>query len=145
MLLALVPLLLAAGPSDTLIADALHRASTKDFLPVERALKSEVFVRAEVDGANARVTSAMLPAGWRVLDEAALQKLADQSKKVVAYVVLSDLSIEGGSATVTVGADIAVPASEHAVKLCCCSAEERYQRRPDGHWRFVERQREVCS
>ncbi|MBI5544186.1 MAG: hypothetical protein HY901_09875 [Deltaproteobacteria bacterium] len=62
----------------------------------------------------------------------------------VYFIVIDSVEVSGTMAEVVIGVDLAIPSQEHAGKLCCCTARDRYER-AGGEWRFVWRKSETCS
>lgn len=72
------------------------------------------------------------------------QEVADRSGRVLRFVTVEYPRIEGSEAQVTLGTDIAVPASWNTGKLCCCKWRA-ILRLEAGRWHIVETQLRSCS
>ena len=72
------------------------------------------------------------------------QAEADRRNTPVAFLIVDSPAINGDTATLTLGVDMATPRSSHLVKLCCCAGTAEYQR-SGSTWVFVKWSSIVCS
>ena len=92
-----------------------------------------IYIAAEL-GERVRLAPAALPAGPRfvIAPQADIQHIADRTNHEVAYIRLA-IDVHGDSASVSAGVDLLLPAQSKAIKLCCCDASGRWDKR-GGRW-----------
>jgi hypothetical protein len=101
----------------------------------------------EVDGEHHRITDTEVRAldfRFTARSMYELQAEADRRSDRVPYVDISAIVMSGSCATVTVGADYVLPSETELIKMCCCAADDVYQKRR-GVWTFIGRTGEVCA
>ena len=105
-----------------------------------------IYVLAELDDHGA-VTPAALPRAPRPFKLATQREIdgeADRTNQPVHYIRFYGLEIHGDAATIGSGVDLAIPKASNAIKMCCCSATDRYEKRA-GRWTFASRGMSICS
>jgi hypothetical protein len=144
----------AASELDTLVAAVLARLGEEDAIPDAGLLPKEgpAYVLTEVEIPGDKGNKGDTIAHIRTLPQqprpfvgktrAELEAEADRNGDRVAFVRFYSIRLSGNTALVSVGIDVEL--AGRAPKLCCCLAEDRYDRR-DGRWTFTSRGSSICS
>jgi len=97
------------------------------------------------EGVGAELTAEALPAGKFALRSVGeMQTDADRTDKVVHYIFIHRLQIDGNKATFWVGVHNKLPNIPEGSGTCCCSAEQVYIKRA-GVWTYSETTEDICS
>lgn len=137
---------------DELFAVVLDRVLTvKDYLQSRHFLpeKAPIPIDETIGNTEFRITRQALkdPSRWSIRSRRQLQEQADASGKVVYYVTVSNLTMNGSSAALQIGVTLVAPSPDHKSYLvvCCCGGEDRYERSQGHGWRFKRRVGTLCS
>src|SRR4029450_5888669 len=79
-----------------------------------------------------------------LISAATAQTTADSSGKLVHFLTVDSPNINGETATVRLGTDVAFPQQPNLGKMCCCSARGEF-RRVSARWTFLKWTEFICS
>lgn len=105
-------------------------------------------IRSSMPEAAMLLTDASLPDvdgyAFFLLSPSEAQTTADRRSETVAFITVDRPVLEGDTATVWLGVDVAAPTHPNTIRLCCCSGKAEYRRIRDG-WSFVKWSTMICS
>jgi hypothetical protein len=146
-----------AGASSTeheaIVAAVLDRFAADPETLLDAGLlpqKGPLYVLTEIGGESEQdrpVQISTLPRATRPYvgkTLAELQAEADRKNEKVTFIHIYTITIKNNRATVSSGADILLPRRTDRVKLCCCLADDVYEKR-GGRWTFARRSGSMCS
>jgi hypothetical protein len=73
------------------------------------------------------------------------ETIAKHTGREVAFIRVDAPRIEGASAAIVLGVDIASPPDTDMVKMCCCTGRAELRRAAGDRWVFVKWSQTTCS
>jgi quercetin dioxygenase-like cupin family protein len=130
--MALMDRVRANDVPDLNLLHASHRIAVRDVMPTAHLALNESAL-PQLD-----------PYHFFLLSPADAQAVADRRKQTMPFLTVDQPSIDGDTATVWLGVDIAAPADPNMIRLCCCTGRAEF-RRSGGGWAFVKWLVTICS
>ena len=135
---------------ELLVRQALEDVIATRKLPDHNLLRdtASVAIRDDMRASSLALGRGSLPRvdgyEFRLVSEAAAQAESDTTRQNVHYITVDRPSIDGDTATLSLGVALLVPRDSNIAKLCCCTALGQFRRMRD-RWTFVKWLRLVCA
>ena len=138
-----------AASIDLLVRHALEdRLAANDLPDADLVLNQPRIAISEDAGGGVTLTAAAVPQregyDFYLVSPAAARAEADKSGKPFFFVIARNPTIDGDSASVSIGADLALPSASLQLKLCCCVFRGEF-RRMEGRWTFSRWAERACA